>query len=47
MVADMAGRDFLIIDFEFTTHKKLVGKPRAFFPEIIEVGAPCAWERRN
>ncbi len=39
MVADMAGRDFLIIDFEFTTHKKLVGKPRAFFPEIIEVGA--------
>lgn len=39
MLAELAGRDFLIIDFEFTTHKKAVGKPRAFFPEIIEVGA--------
>ena len=32
-------RDFLVIDFEFTTHKSMIGKPRAFFPEIIEVGA--------
>ncbi len=31
--------DFLVMDFEFTTHKSWVGKPRAFFPEIIEVGA--------
>ncbi len=32
-------RDFLVMDFEFTTHKSMIGKPRAFFPEIIEVGA--------
>lgn len=30
---------FLIVDFEFTFYKKPVGKPRGFFPEIIEVGA--------
>lgn len=31
---------FLVIDFEFTTYgDKSYGKPRAFFPEIIEVGA--------
>ena len=32
-------RDFLVVDFEFTQYTKPVGKPRAFFPEIIEIGA--------
>lgn len=32
-------RKFLVVDFEFTTHDKTYGRPRAFFPEIIEVGA--------
>ena len=31
---------FFVVDFEFTTFgKKTFGKPRAFFPEIIELGA--------
>lgn len=32
-------RQFLIVDFEFTTHRNGPGRPRAFFPEIIEAGA--------
>ena len=32
-------RDFFVVDFEFTQYTKPVGKPRAFFPEIIEIGA--------
>lgn len=31
-------RNFLIVDFEFTMYTRPVGKPRDFFPEIIEVG---------
>ena len=31
---------FFVVDFEFTTFgKKTFGKPHAFFPEIIELGA--------
>jgi len=30
---------FLVVDFEFTTHADNFGKPKGFFPEIIEVGA--------
>lgn len=31
---------FMVLDFEFTTYgDKAYGKPRAFFPEIIEIGA--------
>jgi len=33
------GKDFFVVDFEFTQYTKPVGRPRAFFPEIIEVGA--------
>ena len=33
------GKDFFVVDFEFTQYTKPVGKPRAFFPEIIEIGA--------
>jgi len=33
-----AKKDFLIVDFEFTQYLKPVGKPRAFFSEIIEIG---------
>lgn len=32
-------RNFLIVDFEFTMYTRPVGKPRDFFPEIIEIGA--------
>ena len=32
-------KDFFVVDFEFTQYTKPVGKPRAFFPEIIEIGA--------
>jgi len=32
-------RDFLVVDFEFTQYTKRVGRPRAFFSEIIEIGA--------
>jgi inhibitor of KinA sporulation pathway (predicted exonuclease) len=33
-----SGRDCLVVDFEFTTYDKPVGRPRAFFSEIIEFG---------
>jgi sporulation inhibitor KapD len=32
-------KDFFVVDFEFTQYLKPVGKPRAFFSEIIEIGA--------
>ena len=32
-------RDFFVADFEFTKYTKPVGRPRGFFPEIIEIGA--------
>ncbi|MDO4179546.1 MAG: exonuclease domain-containing protein [Phascolarctobacterium sp.] len=32
-------RNFLIVDFEFTMYTRPVGRPRDFFPEIIEIGA--------
>ena len=32
-------KDFLVVDLEFTQYTKPTGKPRAFFPEIIEIGA--------
>jgi len=32
-------KDYLVIDFEFTQYRKPVGRPRGFFPEIIEIGA--------
>ena len=32
-------KDFFVIDLEFTQYTKPVGRPRAFFPEIIEIGA--------
>ena len=32
-------RDYLVVDFEFTTYTKPVGRPRGFFSEIIEIGA--------
>lgn len=32
-------RNFLVADFEFTTFNGAYGRPRAFFPEIIEAGA--------
>ena len=31
-------KDFFVVDFEFTQFTSPVGKPRAFFPEIIEIG---------
>lgn len=31
--------NYLVVDFEFTFYKRPVGRPRAFFSEIIEVGA--------
>lgn len=30
---------FLVVDFEFTAHADSFGRPKGFFPEIIEVGA--------
>ena len=32
-------KDFFVVDFEFTQYTKPVGRPRAFFSEIIEIGA--------
>ena len=32
-------RNYLVVDFEFTTYTKPVGRPRGFFSEIIEIGA--------
>ena len=31
--------NYLVLDFEFTFYKRPVGRPRAFFAEIIEIGA--------
>lgn len=32
-------KNFLLVDFEFTTYTRPVGRPRGFFSEIIEIGA--------
>ena len=32
-------RDYFVVDLEFTQYTKVVGRPRGFFPEIIEIGA--------
>ena len=32
-------RTILVADFEFTVHDAGPGRPRAFFPEVIEAGA--------
>ena len=32
-------KDYFVVDLEFTQYTKPTGKPRAFFPEIIEIGA--------
>ena len=32
-------KDYLVVDLEFTQYTKPVGRPRAFFSEIIEIGA--------
>jgi len=32
-------KNYFVVDFEFTQYTKPVGKPRAFFSEIIEIGA--------
>ena len=32
-------RSYLLVDLEFTTYNKPVGRPRGFFSEIIEIGA--------
>ncbi|MDY4921104.1 MAG: exonuclease domain-containing protein [Phascolarctobacterium sp.] len=32
-------RKFLLVDFEFTTYTRPVGRPSAYFSEIIEIGA--------
>ena len=32
-------RNYLLVDFEFTTYTRPVGRPRGFFSEIIEIGA--------
>ena len=32
-------RNFLVVDYEFTMYTRPVGRPRDFFPEIIEIGA--------
>jgi len=32
-------KDFFVVDFEFTQYTKPIGKPRAFFSEVIEIGA--------
>ncbi|MGC7872104.1 3'-5' exonuclease KapD [Desulfosporosinus sp. SYSU MS00001] len=36
--------NFLIVDFEFTIHRRY-GRPRVWFPEIIEVGAVVVDEK--
>ena len=38
---------YLIVDFEFTFYKRPVGRPRAFFAEIIEIGAVKLDENLN
>ena len=32
-------KDYFVIDFEYTHYTKRTGRPRAFFSEIIEIGA--------
>ena len=32
-------KDFFVVDLEFTQYTKPTGRPRAFFSEIIEIGA--------
>ena len=32
-------KKFLVVDYEFTTYERPVGRPRGFFSEIIEIGA--------
>ena len=32
-------KNYLLVDFEFTNYNRLVGRPSAFFSEIIEIGA--------
>jgi len=32
-------KDYFVVDLEFTQYTKPTGKPRSFFPEIIEIGA--------
>ena len=32
-------QQYLVFDFEFTTHDTIFGRPRGFFQEVIEVGA--------
>lgn len=32
-------KNYLVFDFEFTTHDSMYGRPRGFFQEVIEVGA--------
>lgn len=32
-------KNYLLVDFEFTTYTKPVGRPAGFFSEVIEVGA--------
>ena len=39
MSTDRMNKDFFVVDFEFSQYTKPVGRPRAFFPEIIEIGA--------
>jgi len=40
-------KDFFVVDFEFTQYSKPVGRPRAFFPEIIEIGAVLIDSKTN
>lgn len=39
---------YIVFDFEFTTHDTVFGRPRGFFQEVIEVGAvlvaPPDWQ---
>ena len=39
--------NYLVVDFEFTFYKRSVGRPRAFFAEIIEIGAVKLDENLN
>lgn len=32
-------KNYLLVDFEFTTYNRPVGRPSAYFSEIIEIGA--------
>ncbi|MCL2158249.1 MAG: exonuclease domain-containing protein [Oscillospiraceae bacterium] len=33
------GKDFFVVDLEFTQYTRPIGRPRTFFSEIIEIGA--------